>query len=37
MIGGPSSLDGSGGYAGAILGALVRTVLDTLLTIRAVW
>lgn len=33
VIGGTSILGGSGGYAGAILGALILTVLDSLLTL----
>src|SRR5437764_1397804 len=33
VIGGTSILGGSGGYAGTILGALILTVLDSLLTI----
>ena len=33
MIGGTSIFGGLGGYAGTILGALILTVLDSLLTI----
>jgi ribose transport system permease protein len=33
VIGGTSILGGSGGYMGTILGALILTVLDSLLTI----
>ena len=33
VIGGTSILGGSGGYSGTILGALILTVLDSLLTI----
>ena len=33
MIGGTSIFGGFGGYAGTILGALILTVLDSLLTI----
>ena len=33
MIGGTSIFGGVGGYAGTILGALILTVLDSLLTI----
>jgi len=36
VIGGTSILGGSGGYAGTILGALILTVLDSLLTILSV-
>ena len=33
MIGGTSIFGGFGGYAGTILGALILTLLDSLLTI----
>ena len=33
MIGGTSIFGGLGGYAGTILGALILTLLDSLLTI----
>jgi len=36
VIGGTSILGGSGGYAGTILGALILTVLDSLLNIMSV-